>query len=110
MSDILTRLYYFVDEYLPNVQYPDDAQQALEATLTPEQEALFEAYQMEAFRRDDSERRILFNYMLRLGWYVPVKDTRTPPRTAGPKRPWRPHKTHPACASPYRWKARCRPK
>ena len=41
MSDILTQLYYFVDEFLPVTQYPNDAQQALEATLTPEQEVLW---------------------------------------------------------------------
>lgn len=109
MKDLITQLYYFLDAHLPVVHYPSNAQQALEATLTPEQATLFEDYQMEAFRRDDSERRILFNYMLRLGWYVPAQDTRTPPRTAGPKRPWRPQKNRPAHASPYRRKARCRP-
>lgn len=71
MPDILTQLYYFVDEYLPNVPYPDDAQQALEATFTPEQEALWEDYRREAFDRDESERRILFNYLVRLGLHIP---------------------------------------
>ena len=51
MDDILTRLYYFVDDFLPAVKYPDTAEQALTATFTPEQMALFEDYQMEAFRR-----------------------------------------------------------
>ena len=109
MQDILSKLYYMIDEYLPNVQYPDDAQRALEATLTPEQALLFEDYQMEVFRRDDAERRILFNYMLRLGWHIPAEDSRTPPRTAGPAHPWRPHKTHPAHARPHRRTTPCRP-
>ena len=71
MSDILTQLYYLVDESLPVVQYPDDAQRALEATLTPEQAVLFEDYQMEAFRRDSAERQILFDYLVRLGLHIP---------------------------------------
>ncbi len=71
MNDILTQLYYFVDEYLPAVDYPTDAQDALEATLSPEQHKLFEDYQMEAFRRDDSERRILFAYLVKLGLHIP---------------------------------------
>ena len=36
MDDILTRLYYFVDDFLPTVKYHNDAERALEATLTPE--------------------------------------------------------------------------
>lgn len=71
MPDILTQLYNFVDEFLPVVQYPDDAQQALEATFTPEQEALWEDYQREAFHRDDAERRILFHYLVKLGLHIP---------------------------------------
>ena len=70
MKDILTQIDYLVDEYLPVVQYPDDAQRALEATLTPEQAPLFEAYQMEAFRRDNAERQILFAYLVRLGLHI----------------------------------------
>ena len=71
MSDILTQLYNLVDEFLPVTQYPDDAQRALEATLTPEQEALFEAYQMEAFHRDEAERQVLFTYLVKLGLHIP---------------------------------------
>lgn len=71
MKDILTQIDYLVDEYLPVVQYPDDAQRALEATLTPEQAPLFEAYQMEAFRWDNAERQILFAYLVRLGLHIP---------------------------------------
>lgn len=71
MEDMLTQLYYFLDEYLPMVQYPDEAQRALEASFTPEQAALWEAYQWEAFHRDDGERRILFNYLVKLGLHIP---------------------------------------
>ena len=71
MDDLLTRLYYLLDEFLPTVQYPNDAEQALVATLTPEQMALLEDYQMEVFRRDDAERRILFSYLVKLGLHVP---------------------------------------
>lgn len=42
MDDILTQLYYFVDGFLPAVQYPDDA-----------------------------ERRILFRYLVKLGLHIP---------------------------------------
>lgn len=71
MGDILTRLYYLLDEFLPTVQYPDDAERALVATLTPEQMALLEEYQMEVFRRDDAERRILFTFLVKLGIHIP---------------------------------------
>lgn len=71
MDDLLTRLYYLLDEFLPTVQYPDSAEQALVATLTPEQMALLEEYQMEVFRRDDAERRILFTYLVKLGIHIP---------------------------------------
>ena len=71
MFDIITELYYLVDENLPVYKYPDDAERALEATLSPEQRKLFEDYQMEAFRRDDAERRILFDYLVKLGLHIP---------------------------------------
>ena len=71
MQDILFQLYYMIDEFLPMVQYPSDAQQALEATFTLEQEVLWENYQQEAFYRDDGERRILFNYLGKLGLHIP---------------------------------------
>ncbi|MCI9263603.1 MAG: hypothetical protein HFF06_03415 [Oscillospiraceae bacterium] len=71
MQDILFQLYYMIDEFLPMVQYPSDAQQALEATFTLEQEVLWENYQQEAFYRDDGERRILFNYLVKLGLHIP---------------------------------------
>lgn len=71
MDDILTQLYYLVDENLPVCQYPNDAQQALEATFSPEQYRLFEAYQKEAFNRDDAERRILFRFLVKLGLHIP---------------------------------------
>ena len=71
MDDLMTQLYYFLDDFLPNTKYPDDAERALTATFTPEQMALFEDYQMEAFRRDDAERRILFDYLVKLGLHIP---------------------------------------
>ena len=71
MSDILTQLYNFVDELLPVTQYPNDAQLALEATFTPEQEALWEEYRQEDFEREDEERRILFHYLVKLGLHIP---------------------------------------
>ena len=71
MKDILTQIYYLVDEYLPVVQYPDDAQRALEATLTPVQAPRVAADHMDAFRRDNAERQILFAYLVRLGLHIP---------------------------------------
>ena len=37
----------------------------------PEQMALLEEYQMEVFRRDDAERRILFTFLVKLGIHIP---------------------------------------
>lgn len=71
MDDILTRLYYFVDDFLPVVPHPNDAEQALVATLTSEQMVLLEDYQMEVFRRDDAERRALFTFLVKLGIHIP---------------------------------------
>ena len=71
MDDLITRLYYFVDDFLPVVPHPDDAEQALIATLTPEQMVLLENYQMEVFRRDDAERRVLFTYLVKLLLRIP---------------------------------------
>ncbi len=71
MDDLITRLYYFVDDFLPVVPHPNDAEQALVATLTPEQMVLLEDYQMEVFRRDDAERRALFTFLVKLGIHIP---------------------------------------
>ena len=71
MKDILTQLYYFDDGFLPVAHNPDDAQRALEASLTPEPEALWEAYQRESFDRDERERRILFAFLVKLGLHIP---------------------------------------
>ena len=71
MLDILTQLYYMIDESLPVIKYPDKAERALEATFTPEQEVLWEDYQREAFCRDDGERRVLFDYLVKLGLHIP---------------------------------------
>ena len=54
MFDIITELYYLVDENLPVYKYSDDAERDLEATLSPERRKLFEDYQMEVSRRDDA--------------------------------------------------------
>lgn len=71
MLDILTQLYYMIDESLPVIKYPDKAERALEATFTPEQEALWEEYRQEDFEREDEERRILFHYLVKLGLHIP---------------------------------------
>lgn len=71
MSDLIDQLYYLIDESLPVQRYPHSAEQALEATLSPKQQQLFEDYQVEAFRRDSSERLILFRYLVKLGLHIP---------------------------------------
>ena len=71
MSDLIDQLYYLIDESLPVQRYPDSAEQAWEATLSPQQHQLFEDYQMEVFRRDSSERLILFRYLVKLGLHIP---------------------------------------
>ena len=71
MPDLIDQLYYLIDEALPIQRYPDRAEQALEATLSPEQRQLFEDYQMEVFERDSAERLILFRYLVRLGLHIP---------------------------------------
>ena len=71
MPDLIDQLYYLIDERLPVQRYPDQAKRPLETTLSPEQRELFEDYQMEVFRRDSSEGRILFRYLVKLGLHIP---------------------------------------
>lgn len=71
MPDLIDQLYYLIDGMLPVQHYPARAEQALEATLSPEQQQLFEDYQMEVFRRDNAERLILFRYLVKLGLHIP---------------------------------------
>ena len=70
MSDIITDLYYLVDEKLPNGPYDHALEQRLRDSLTPEQLDLFEAYCEMNFHREDAERLDLFRYVLQLGLHV----------------------------------------
>lgn len=67
MSDIVTKLYHFIDEELPVIPLEYDAEKALTETLSEEQRLLFEDYQMEVFRNGEAERMQLFRYTLSLG-------------------------------------------
>ena len=58
-------------EYLQRVHEQERAWTRMEEALTPEQMALLEDYQMEVFRRDDAERRILFTFLVKLGIHIP---------------------------------------
>ena len=71
MPDFIDQLYYLIDENLPVQRYPDQAERALEATLSPQQRRLFEDYQMEVFERDNAERLILFHHLVKLGLHIP---------------------------------------
>lgn len=71
MPDLIDQLYYLIDGILPILHYPNPAERALEATLSPEQQRLFADYQMEVFRRDHSERLLLFRYLVKLGLHIP---------------------------------------
>ena len=67
MSDIIEKLYHFVDEELPIIPLEYDAERALSQTLSEEQRALFEEYQTEVFRNGEAERMQLFRSTLSLG-------------------------------------------
>lgn len=67
MSDIIEKLYHCVDEELPVIPLEYDAEKALSETLSEEQRALFEEYQMEVFRNTEAERMQLFRSTLSLG-------------------------------------------
>ena len=67
MTDFVTKLYHLVDEDLPVLPLEYSAEKALEQTLSPEQKALFEAYQMECFRNTEVERLQLFRCTLSVG-------------------------------------------
>ena len=71
MSDIITDLYYLVDENLPDGPYDSALERRLLDTFTPEQLALFEAYREMDFLRVDAERLALFRYTLQLGLHIP---------------------------------------
>ena len=71
MDDILTQLYYLVEDNLPFHSPLNPMEQALLATLNPQQTELFLAYQERESRREDVERRELFQFLLRLGLHVP---------------------------------------
>lgn len=67
MSDIITKLYHFIDEELPVIPLEYDAEKDLSETLNEEQRVLFEEYQMEVFRNAEAERMQLFRSTLSLG-------------------------------------------
>lgn len=71
MSDLLTEMFYLIDESLPAQHSPDPAAQALLATFTPEQVKLFDAYISEEAAREDASRLSLFLRLIKLGLYVP---------------------------------------
>lgn len=71
MSDIITDLYYLVDENLPNVPYDSALEARFLDTLSPEQLELFEEYLEMDFRREDAQRLALFRYLVRLGLHIP---------------------------------------
>ncbi len=66
MNDVITRIYYLIDDSLPMLPLESNARQALEDTLTEDQKALYEDYQMECFRNTEAERLQLFRYLLSL--------------------------------------------
>ena len=69
--DILSEIYYLIDESLPTQHYPDPAAKALCATFTPQQLRLFDDYISEENSREDAERLRLFLFLVKLGLYIP---------------------------------------
>ncbi len=69
--DILTEIFYLIDESLPSQSYHDPAAKALCATFTSEQAKLFDDYIAEESAREDSERLRLFHFLVKLGLYIP---------------------------------------
>ena len=62
LRDIITEIYYLVDEKLPMGPHDPAVERRLWDSLTPEQAALFEAYQ---------EMEALFRFLVKLGLYLP---------------------------------------
>ena len=71
MDDIITEIYYLVDEKLPMGPYDPTVERRLWDSLTPEQASLFEAYQGMEAAREVSERQDLFRFLVELGLYLP---------------------------------------
>lgn len=71
MFDMITELYYLVDENLPVRQTPDPAAQALLSTLSPEQRRLFDAYCGESAALEDAARFGPFRDPVRLALHIP---------------------------------------
>lgn len=69
-KDLLEQIYFLIDESLPHQKYPDPAEQALYAALTPEQQTLFSDYIMEESAREDAERIRLLCRLIRFGLYL----------------------------------------
>ena len=66
MNDVITRIYYLIDDSLPMLPLESNARRALEDMLTEDQKALCEDYQMECFRNTEAERLQLFRCILSL--------------------------------------------
>lgn len=71
LRDIITEIYYLVDEKLPMGPHDPAVERRLWDSLTPEQAALFEAYQEMEAAREESERQALFRFLVKLGLYLP---------------------------------------
>lgn len=71
MSELLTEIFYLIDESLPTQYSPDPAAQALLASFTPEQVRLFDDYTSEEAAREDARRLSLFQRLIKLGLYIP---------------------------------------
>ena len=71
MDDIITEIYYLVDEKLHMGPHDPAVERRLWDSLTPEQASLFEAYQEMEAAREESERQALFRFLVKLGLYLP---------------------------------------
>lgn len=71
MIDFIQQLFFLVEENLPLIPMDHEAEDALTGSFSPEQKALYEAYQEELFRNQTRELLQLFRYLLSLGLYVP---------------------------------------
>ena len=71
MHDIVTEIYYLVDEALPMGPRDPAVEDRLLDALTPEQKVLFAAYQEMEAAREEAERQTLFRVLVKLGLHLP---------------------------------------
>ena len=71
LRDIITEIYYLVDEKLPMGPHDPAVERRIWDSLTPGQACLLLGYQEMEPAREESERQDLFRFLVKLGLYLP---------------------------------------